>query len=52
MGSFAKFLQPVDAVAIREYLVSRAATLKAEQEAKAAPPPAAPVRDMHQQGTK
>ncbi len=46
MGNFSKDLQPEDAAAVREYLISRANVLKS------APPPAAPVNNtgnQHQQ---
>ena len=45
MGSFAKELRPDDAVAVREYLISRANVLKAGGPAPAAGPPAAPRRE-------
>ena len=43
MGSFAKDLGPSDAVAVREYLISRANALKAGSPGVAGPP--APRRE-------
>ena len=43
MGSFGKDLQPEDAVAVREYLISRANALKAGGPSAA--PPAAPPQE-------
>jgi alcohol dehydrogenase (cytochrome c)/quinohemoprotein ethanol dehydrogenase len=48
MGSFSQYLKPEDTAAIRQYLVSVATELKAR--AQPAPVPAAPARDMHEQG--